>query len=144
LHEPEKLRNEIPPLLELAQSINESMYLGIGLANKGWLAWQDGNASEAEQLCREAVAVWANSSGGVFHSLANWVLLAVALAREDFSSSEAACRALMDPNPAFQSVAEPMSSVLSQALAVCDAGEETTALELFRSALEAARDVGEV
>jgi hypothetical protein len=144
LHEPDKLRNEIPPLLELARTINEYTYIGIGLANQGWLAWQDGDAVQAEQLCKEATTVWKNFSGCVFHSLADWVLLAVALAQEDFSKSEAASRALMDPNPAFQPIAEPMSSQLSQALTACEAGERTTAFELFRRALEAARAVGEV
>jgi tetratricopeptide (TPR) repeat protein len=144
LHEPEKLRNEIPPLLELAQAINDYMYLGIGLANQGWLAWQDGNAVQAEQLCKGATTVWAKIPGCVFHALADWVLLAVALAREDLSKSEAASRALMDPNPAFQPISEPMSSQLSQALAACEAGEQTTALALFRQALEAARAAGEV
>jgi hypothetical protein len=50
----------------------------------------------------------------------------------------------MDPNPAFQPVEEPMSSQLSQALAACETGERTTALDLFRRALETARAVGEV
>jgi DNA-binding SARP family transcriptional activator len=144
LHEPEKLRNEIPPLLELARAVNEYTYLGIGLANQGWLAWQDGDAVQAEQLCREATTVWMNFSGCVFHALADWVLLAVALAEEDFSKLEAASRALMDPNPTFQPVEEPMSSQLSQALATCEAGEQSTALELFRCALEAAQAVGEI
>jgi DNA-binding SARP family transcriptional activator/tetratricopeptide (TPR) repeat protein len=144
LHEPEKLRKELPPLLELARAINEYTYLGIGLANQGWLAWQDGDAVQAERLCQEATTVWMNFSGCVFHSLADWVLLAVALAQEDFSKSEAASRALMDPNPAFKPIEEPMSSLLSQALAACEAGERTTALELFRRALEAARAVGEI
>jgi DNA-binding SARP family transcriptional activator/tetratricopeptide (TPR) repeat protein len=144
LHEPEKLRDEIPPLLELARAINEYTYIGIGLANQGWLAWQDGDAVQAEQLCKEAITVWMNLPGCVFHSLADWVLLAIALAKEDFSNCEAASRALMDPNPAFQPVEEPMSSQLSQGLAACEAGEPTSALELFSCALEAARAVGEV
>jgi tetratricopeptide (TPR) repeat protein len=144
LHEPEKLRNEIPPLLELARAINEYAYLGIGLANKGWLAWQDGDAAQAEQFCKEATAIWMNVSGYVFHALADWVLLAIALAQEDFVKSEAAARALMDPNPTFQPIAEPMSSLLSKALAACEAGDRTTALNLFKSALEAARTAGEV
>ncbi len=144
LHETEKLRNEIQPLLELARAINEYTYIGIGLANKGWLAWQDGDAAQAERLCKEATTVWMNFSGCVFHSLADWVLLAVALAQENLSKCEAASRALMDPNPTFQPIDEPMSSQLSQALAACEAGEWATALELFRRALEAARAVGEV
>lgn len=144
LHEPEKLRNEILPVLEWAQTINEYTYLGIGLANKGWLAWQDGDAVQAERLCTEATTVWMNFSGCVFHALADWVLLAIGIAQDDFSKSEAAARALMDPNPTFQPVAEPMSSQLSQALAACEVGEWTTALELFKSALEAARAAGEL
>ena len=144
LHEPEKLRNEIPPLLELAGAINESNYIGIGLANKGWLAWQDGDAVQAEQFCKEATAVLMNVAAAVYHALADWVLLAIALDQEDFGKSEAAARALMDPNPAFQPIAEPMSSLLSRALAACEAGDRTTALDLFKSALEAARTAGEV
>jgi hypothetical protein len=124
LHEAEELRKEIPPLLELT--------------------WQDGDNAQAEQLCQEARKEWGKLSGSVFHALADWVMLAIAVAREDFSQSEAAARALMDPNPTFQPIAEPMSSQLSQALIACEAGNRSTALELFRRALEAAKAVGEV
>jgi predicted ATPase len=144
LHESEKLRNEIPPLLELARVINEYNYLGIGLANQGWLAWNDGDAIQAERLCKEATTIWTNFSECVFHSLAYWVLLAISVAQDDFDKSEAAARVLTDPNPTFQPIDEPMSSLLSQALTACEAGERTTALELFRRGLEAARAVGEL
>jgi hypothetical protein len=144
LHEPERLRSEIPPLLALARTINEYMYLGIGQANQGWLAWQDGDAVRAEQLCKEATTAWTQIPECPFHALADWVLLAVALAEGDFSRLEAAARMLMDPNPALQPVDEPMSSQLRQALAACEAGERTTAFELFRRALEAARGAGEL
>jgi DNA-binding SARP family transcriptional activator len=144
LHEPERLRGEIPPLLALARSINEYMYLGIALANQGWLAWQDGDLVQAERLCQEATTAWTNISECVFHALADWVLLAVALAQEDLAKSEAAARALMDPNPSFQLIEEPMSSQLNRALAACAASERTTAFELFRRALEAARAAGEL
>jgi len=144
LHEAEELRKEIPPLLELARALNESMYLGMCLANQGWLAWQDGNGAQAEQLCQEALKEWAKLSGSVFHALADWVLFAIALDQEDISKLEAAARALMDPNPAFQPVEEPMSGLLSQALAACEAGERTLALGLFRQAQESARAVGEI
>jgi DNA-binding SARP family transcriptional activator len=144
LHEPEKLRHEILPLLELARAVNDNSYLGIGLANQGWLAWQDGDAVLAEQFCKEAIAILMNVSAYTFRALADWVLLAIAVAQEDFSRSEAAARALMDPNPTLRIVAEPMSSLLSKALAACDAGDRTTALNLLKSALEAARTAGEV
>ncbi|HSL46437.1 MAG TPA: AAA family ATPase [Anaerolineales bacterium] len=144
LHEPEKLRHEIPPLLELARAINENTYLGFGLANHGWLAWQDGDVILAEQFCREAIAIWMNAPGYAFRALADWVLLAIALAQEDFSKSEAAARALMDPNPTLRIMAEPMSSLLSKALAACDAGDQITSLNFLKSALEAARIAGEV
>jgi DNA-binding SARP family transcriptional activator len=144
LHEPEKLRHEIPPLLELARAINENTYLGFGLANKGWLAWQDGDVIHAEQFCKEAIAIWMNAPGYAFRTSADWVLLAIAHAQEDFSKSEAAARALMDPNPTLQAITEPMSSLLSKALATCEAGDRNTARDLFKSALEAARTAGEV
>jgi DNA-binding SARP family transcriptional activator/tetratricopeptide (TPR) repeat protein len=144
LHEPERLRHEILPVLELARAINEYTYLGIGLANQGWLAWQDGDEVQAEQLCKEATTVWMNFSECVFRALADWVLLAVALAQEDLSKSEAASRALLDPNPAFKPIEKSMSSLLSQALTACEAGERTTAFALFRRALEAAQSVGEM
>ncbi|MGE5378699.1 MAG: AAA family ATPase [Bacteroidota bacterium] len=144
LHEPERLRNELPPLLELAGAINEYSYIGIGMANQGWLAWQDGDANRAEQLCKEAIATLRNASGYVWRALADWVLLAAALAEEDLIKSEAAARALMDPNPALQAIAEPMSSLLSRALAACEDSDWAAILALFKRALEAARTAGEL
>jgi DNA-binding SARP family transcriptional activator len=144
LHEPERLRNELPPLLELAGAINDHSYLGIGLANQGWLAWQDGDANQAEQSCKEALATWMDAPGYAWRALADWVLLAIALSEEDLIKSEAAARALMDPNPTLQALAEPMYSLLSRALAACEDGDRAAILALFKSAVEAARTAGEL
>ncbi len=144
LHDPEQLQKELPPLLESTRAMNEPTYLGIGLANQGWLAWQNGDAIQAVRLCEEARSTWQTFNGSVFHALADWVLLAAAASRQDLQAAAAAARCLLDPNPAFQPLLDALAGLLEQGLKACERGEQAEALACFDLALEAARAANEL
>lgn len=122
LDDREALRGQTQQLLELAFAIGELTYQGIGLANQGWLAWRDGDAARAEQLCKSADEVWSKFGGNVFHGLADWVLLAIAAARCDSGGVETCARALLDPNPSYQPIEEPMAGLLKAGI-ICLPGQ---------------------
>jgi tetratricopeptide (TPR) repeat protein len=144
LHDLAPLREQTRDLLELATTINEPTYHGIGLANQGWLAWQDGDPARASQLCIGAIEIWGQFGGDVFHGLAYWVLLAVAVAKHDLKQAAEYTRSLLDPDPMYRPVEEAIAILLSQALNACQAQDPQTAFTLFNQALEKARNAGEL
>jgi len=138
------VREQTQELLEMAPAINEPTYYGIGQANLGWLAWRDGDAVKASQLCNAAIETWRQFGQEVFHGLAYWVLLAVAVSRSDLRQAEGYARFLLDPDPNYQPVEEPIAVLLGQALNACRAQDTHTAFTFFNQALEKARDAGEL
>ena len=100
---------------------------------------QPGLAGMAGRRCCEGRAAYAKlpievgkSGGNVFHGLADWVLLAIATTQRDLRRAEACARALLDPDPTFQPVSEPMAGLLGQALSACQAGGGRSGFLLLR------------
>jgi hypothetical protein len=135
----EELRTELPRLIALAISINEYAYIGIGRANQGWLAWRDGDLAEARRLCLEAQTAWQKSGGDMFHCLADWVLLAIAVVEKDLPQAESAARALLAPDTLTQPVLPEAGHKLKQALDACGGLDESNVFPFFGAALAAAR-----
>jgi DNA-binding SARP family transcriptional activator len=138
------LREYNQRLLELAPAISEYTYHGIGLANQGWLAWKEGDAEQAACACTSAVNIWAASGGEVFHGLAVWVLLAIAVGCRDLAQAERWASELLDPNPLYQPLEEKVAEQLKDALSACQAGETPRAFQLFDQTLKLARVSGDL
>jgi adenylate cyclase len=102
-------------------------YLGLGEANRAWVAWREGNPSLAEMHGHAAIADWERSvqSGPTaFQWTARWPLLAVAWARGDSVEAQSQAKAMLDPT------LQPLPETLAVALADADFG---SALALARS-----------
>ena len=138
------LREQALQLFELASAIGEFAYQGISLANQGWLAWRDGDLACAEQLCNSADEIWNQSGGEVFHWLADWVMLAIAVSRHDMTRAENRALTLLDPNPLFQPINEPIAVRLDEALRACHARDAGAAFQLFNQALEMVKASGDL
>lgn len=138
------LAEVIPPLLEQSLPMGEYFYYGIGLANQGWKAWQEGDPGQAERLCNEAKKAWANVGAMVFHMLAEWVLLAIAASRGNLSQAEACAQSLLDPDPNYRPVTEPAANLLRQALSACQIQDREGALNLYNQALAEATTTHEL
>lgn len=126
-------------LLELAPAIGEHTYHGIGQANQGWLAWREGDTEQAIRLCTSAVEIWSASGGNVFHALAVWVLLAIAVGHRNLAQAERWANELLDPNPLYRPLEEKVQERLKDALSACQAGETQAAFQLFDQTLEMAK-----
>ncbi len=133
------LREETKQLLDLSQSFGEYTYHGIGLANQGWLAWRDGNILQAADLCKEANEICNKFGGCVFHGLANWVLLAIAVSQGNLAWAESCAQSLSDPNPSFQPLEKPAADLLSQAITAGKDENGRAAFALFNQAIEVAK-----
>jgi hypothetical protein len=120
LGEVEFLRQQAQKLVEMASSMEEHSYHGVGLACLGWLAWKDGDFTQAEKLCHSAEKAWDQyATGFAMKWLGYWVLLAIAVARRQAQEAERWVNALLDPSPTVQPVAEPMASLLHRGLSAC-------------------------
>ena len=136
----ELLRQQTPQLLKQALAMDEHAYYGIALANQGWLAWRDGDEMSAVNLCQSAINYWNQyASNYTLQSLAVWVLLAIAVSHQDLKESAHWAQVLLDPNPIFQPIEEPMAGLLSQALSACLEKNSEEALALFCLAVEQAK-----
>ena len=138
------LRQQTRELLDLTTDFRENTYYGIGLSNLGWLAWQEGDVTQAEQLCRQAVAVWETCGGHAFQGLGYWVLLAIACKRRNLSQVELTITALLDPDPKYQPQEEPIAALLRQALNACRYRDASVSFSLAQQALEKAHSAGEL
>jgi len=144
LKDVELLRDQSSLLYELASAISEFSYQGISQANQGWLAWREGDFIRAEQLCATANATWKQSGGHMFPWLADWVLLAIAVAQADMGQAEKLALALLDPNLFIQPVREPIAVWLEEALHVYRLQDSESALECFKQVLEMVKVSGDL
>jgi DNA-binding SARP family transcriptional activator len=126
-------------LLERAVAIGEHTYHGIGLANQGWLAWREGDEEQAARLCQSAVEIWAATGGNMFHGLALWVLLAIAVDHCDINQAEMWARNLLDPKAFYQPLEEKQADKLKEALTACQAGDQQAAMRLFNKVIDLAK-----
>lgn len=133
------VREETQQSFELCSMLNEYTYQGIGLSNLGWLALQKGDMEEAERLCKEAKEVWQKQGGSPFYWLIGWVLLEVAVARQDFPLAARVSQTFVNPRPTDQPPVQPAADRLRQALSAWQSEDEETALAFYQQALEAAR-----
>ncbi|HEY3311753.1 MAG TPA: AAA family ATPase [Anaerolineales bacterium] len=139
-----RLRQENPRVLQLAREFGEDNYLGLSLANQGWLAWRAGETVQAVALCQAAKQAWGKIGQAPFNGLADWVLLSVAVSQADFAQAERAGLDLLDPDTAHQAALEPMAGLLATALSACRAQDWGSALQFFNQALAAARQAHEL
>lgn len=144
MNDSQSLRQQSSILFELASAIGESAYQGISQANQGWLAWRDGDLASAERLCNSADEIWKQSGGYMFHWLADWVLLVIAVSHRDLDGAKSRALALLDPNLLFQPILEPIAVRLDEALHAYQEQDEDAAFQLFNQALELAKACGDL
>jgi DNA-binding SARP family transcriptional activator len=139
----EKLESQTDELLELASMIGEHIYQGVGLANRAWLAWRNGDDLKAKNDCQSAIEIWNQFHGGfVFHGLAEWILLTIALSHHD--AKEAATSAQHLLNPTSQRLPDPLTQLLNDGLHAYQGKDEDSAFQLFHQAVEQAIASGEL
>ncbi len=135
----EALPGQTQEMQDLARAMNEYTYQGIAYANQGWLAWQNGDPAQAEQLCHMAKEIWKKFGQNVFHGLADWILLAIAVSQQDLRRVEGCLQSLLDPDRSLQPVEEPMAGLLSRARSACLEQDSGAVFALCSQAVEHAR-----
>lgn len=138
LDEPEMVRKIDLQLLALSHEIGEYAYHAMGLADEGWLAWRAGDLALAAKYCATALEEWKAIASTIFHGLALWVLLDIAITQGDLAAAIQYAERLLDPDRYDQPLLEPMDSLLTQACLAWQAGDAGSAAQQIRQAIAAA------
>ncbi|RKG88421.1 ATP-binding protein [Corallococcus terminator] len=126
--------------LALAMSIRMEDYVGAARAHLAWVAWREQRMDVAEQEAQAALGCWRKLSEvypypGQCQGL--WVLVALALRREDVAEAVEHARAMLDP--ALQWLPDLLVANLATAIDAWNQGR----LEEARKSLEQATDSAE-
>jgi DNA-binding SARP family transcriptional activator len=142
LRDVELLSQQAHILVEMASSIDEHNYHGVGLACLGWLAWKEGDISQAEEFCLSAENEWGkHATVYAMKWLGHWILLAIAVSRREILEAYRWANELLE---SLQPIAEPMVSLLQDGLSAYQAKEEQAAFQFFSQALKASQTAGDL
>ncbi len=121
-------------------------YLGTAQANLAWLAWREGQLSQAEKNGQAALELWqqlpAGHSSCAFQWTALWPLMGVALAHNRTSEAHGYARALLDVTQ--QSLPSELALAIEKAVRACEGSEGSSARAWFDQAMALAQELGYV
>jgi class 3 adenylate cyclase len=136
----ERVRHYIARTLEVATAGQMIEYVAMAKANLAWLAWLDGDTSEAETQAREALEFWKKSwSAYPFKWAALWPLIAVELAGGRLSEAVEHARMMVEPPQEPLPVA--LATAVQEALSEWDAQRPAAAAACFGRSLQLAREM---
>jgi hypothetical protein len=115
-------------------------YVGAAQANLAWIAWREGDLSEAEANGQAAVDIWSQGQPFPFEWTAHWPLAAVALARQDLATAMTHARSML--HPLQQLLPEQMATAMEAAIQAWDQGQADAAQAHLQYAAEMAADLG--
>jgi tetratricopeptide (TPR) repeat protein len=93
----DEVRRYLVQSLEAATTANMPLYVAAAKANLAWVAWREGDLSEAAANGEAALDLWQRLRPYPFYWLALWPLIGVALAREKAAVAMTYARMLLDP-----------------------------------------------
>jgi tetratricopeptide (TPR) repeat protein len=119
-------------------------YTGMARANQAWLAWREGDLSQAEAEGRAALDLWhqlpAAHSSCAFQWTAIWPLVGVALAQDRTSEAVAHARPLLEPTQ--QRLPARLVAIVGQAIEAWQEGNPAAAHACLAQAIELAQELG--
>jgi len=137
----EEVRRYAARSLALATERQMTEYTGMARATLAWLAWREGDWSEAEAEGQAAVALWQQAPLSTpFQWTARWPLLAMALAQQRVSGAMDHAQAMLEPDQ--HRLPPALTAQLEQAMAAWQGGDNAAAGALLSQALELAQQLG--
>jgi class 3 adenylate cyclase/tetratricopeptide (TPR) repeat protein len=127
--------------LAAAREANNLVYLGAALANLAWVAWRRGDVPLAEQHARAAAEAWKDSApAGMGMLWELWILLGIALSREQIQAAMDCAKGILDPS---QWLMPPeLSAGLAQALQAWQESNTVAARARLAEVSEVAKSLG--
>jgi class 3 adenylate cyclase/tetratricopeptide (TPR) repeat protein len=135
------VRQAIGPVIELAREASLPEYEAMAIANRAWVEWRCGAEETAAADALTALDTWRSLPVRYFYDwMALWPLLAMALAGQRPDQAVEYARGMLPPPQ--QLLKQPVRSMVEGAVQAWDAGKPAEALELLRSAVAAATELG--
>ena len=132
---------ELREVITQALAVPEASRMVMIQGHRAWLAWRDGNMTEAEIYGRAAINQEQAAQGdNAFRWTGLWPLIGVMLTQEKTSEAISYVRLLLDPTQ--QPQPEQLASLLTAALQAEENGQQTEAQNLLRQAAELAGPLG--
>jgi len=142
--EVEKVRQNIPRCETVASTGQMIEYLGTAKANRAWVAWREGNLSEAETNGQAALEAWqqlpAGHASAAMHWAALWPLIGVSVAKNQISKAIDYARALLEPSR--QRLPEALTAIVEKAIHTWEGGDSNETRTNLNQALELAQKMG--
>ncbi len=134
--------------LAAGEARKEPRYIGLAKANLAWVAWREGNLSEAEADARAALEFWQPLTRFAFRWTALWPLIGVALVRSEagglaqdrISEAIGYARALLQHRQ--QPLPDALTAIVKEAIQAWDQDQLETARAHLRRAIELAQPMG--
>ncbi len=127
--------------LTVATSLHWPEYVPMARANLAWVAWRQGNLSEAQANARAALDGWkALQVDYPFHWTALWPLISIALARDQLSAAIDDARLLLAPQQ--QPLPDALRATVEAATQAWDSGRLGAARAHLQQAAALAGEMG--
>lgn len=125
---------------QLEQTSPNPSYRGVVNANRAWLAYQEGDFDLARTLAQSALEIWKKLENPYpFHSLAFFLLFALAVLEENTDEALTCAEAMLAP-PEWKLTLEVESALL--AVLETDLADKELCLRRCREAVEVAKKAG--
>lgn len=132
---------EVRQVITRALSIPEARNIAIIKGQRAWVAWRDGDLTEAGNYGRTSLEdTQGRQPVNSFLWVGLWPLIGVALVEEKFAEAMDYVRLLLDPTQ--QPLAEALRTLLEAALQAWDIGKQEEARVLLQEALPLAEKMG--
>ncbi len=130
--------------LTVATSLHWLEYIPMARANLAWVAWRQGNLSEAQANARAALDGWKASQVVDYANLLNWTalwpLISIALAQDQLSAAIDDARVLLAPQQ--QPLPDALRATVEAATQAWDSGRLEAAYAHLQQAAALAGEMG--
>lgn len=127
--------------LEVATKVQRPEYIGMAKANQAWLAWREGNLSEAQAKGLAALELWRPLQiVYVFHWAALWPLIGVALTQDRFAEAVEHARLLLAPRQ--QPLPDTLNTLVEAVILSWEAGQFEVVRIRLQQATALAQEMG--
>ncbi len=125
----------------VATSLHWPEDVAMASANLAWVAWRQGNQSEAQATARAALEEWkALQVDYPFHWTALWPLISIALAQDQLSAAIDYARALLAPQQLL--LPDALRAIVEAATQAWDSGRREAAYAHLQQAAALAGEMG--
>jgi class 3 adenylate cyclase/tetratricopeptide (TPR) repeat protein len=137
----EETRNYLVRSLRLATEVKMIEYIAMAKANIAWVAWREGELSEARAHSQAALEMWHQMPVPyMFDWMATWPLIGVALTQERIAEAIECIRILLEPKQ--QPLPDELAAVVKQAIGAWEQAQVKMARAHLHRAVRLAQETG--